>query len=136
MPREAEPSTNEQAFLLSALRENIRLDGRAFDHYRPISLSFGDEYGTADVRIDKTRVLAKVSCEVTVPYPDRKFDGIFIISTELSPIGSPAFEVGRYEDMGFDMVGKRIQLTNLPDKTKPKSSFHASLRRRFDAPVR
>ena len=96
MPREAEPSTNEQAFLLSALRENIRLDGRAFDHYRPISLTFGDEYGTADVRIGKTRVLAKVSCEVTAPYPDRKFDGIFIISTELSPIGSPAFEVGRY----------------------------------------
>jgi exosome complex component RRP45 len=96
MPQEAAPSSNEQTFLLSALRENIRLDNRAFDSWRPISLTFGDEYGTADVRLGKTRVLVKISCDVTAPYPDRKFDGIFTISTELSPLGSPAFEVGRY----------------------------------------
>ena len=95
MPREADPSTNEQAFVLSALRENLRLDSREFDQFRPISLVFGDEYGTADVRLGKTRVLCRVSCEVTAPYPDRKFDGVFTITTELSPMGSPAFEVGR-----------------------------------------
>lgn len=95
MPREAEPSTNEQAFVLSALRENLRLDSRDFEQFRPISLVFGEEYGTADVQLGKTRVLCRVSCEVTAPYADRKFDGIFTISTELSPMGSPAFEVGR-----------------------------------------
>jgi exosome complex component RRP45 len=95
MPREAEISTNEREFLLSALKENIRLDGRAFDQFRPIDLAFGDEYGVADVRIGKTRVLVKVSAEVVVPYTDRKFDGIFTIASELSPIASPAFEVGR-----------------------------------------
>ena len=95
MPREADPSSNAQAFLLSALRENLRLDYRAFDAFRPIHLSFGDEHGVADVRLGKTRVMAKVSCEVTAPYPDRKFDGVFTISTELSPMGSGAFEVGR-----------------------------------------
>ena len=41
------------------------------------------------------RVLAKISASVTAPYPDRKFDGVFIINTELSPLASPAFEVGR-----------------------------------------
>lgn len=41
------------------------------------------------------RVLAKVSAEVTVPYTDRPFDGIFNIVTELSPMASPAFEVNR-----------------------------------------
>lgn len=96
MPQEAAPSSNERDFLLAALRENIRLDGREFDAWRPISLTFGDEYGTADVRLGKTRVLVKVSCTVTQPYPDRKFDGIFTISTELSPLASPAFEVGRF----------------------------------------
>lgn len=96
MPREADPSNNERAFLLQALRENIRLDGRALDAFRPIDLSFGDEYGMADVRMGKTRVVAKISAEVTKPYEDRKFDGIFTISTELSPIAGPAFEVGRY----------------------------------------
>ena len=96
MPREIEPSSNEREFLLAALQENIRLDNRAFDQYRPISLTFGDEYGHADVRIGKTRVLVRISCTVTAPYPERKFDGIFNISTELSPMASPAFEVGRY----------------------------------------
>jgi len=96
MSREPDPSSNERAFVLSALRENIRLDNRAFDAFRSISLDFPtDDYGVADVRLGKTRVLAKISCEVTAPYADRKFDGIFTISTELSPLASPAFEVGR-----------------------------------------
>lgn len=96
MPREENPSTNEKEFLLSALRENIRLDSRSFDQYRPISLEFGDEYGVVDVRIGKTRVLVKLSCTIVAPLPERKFDGIFTIVTELSPMSSPAFEVGRY----------------------------------------
>jgi exosome complex component RRP45 len=37
----------------------------------------------------------RVSAEVTVPYSDRPFDGVFQISTELSPMVSPAFEVNR-----------------------------------------
>lgn len=95
MPRESEPSTNEREFLLTALRQNLRLDSRPLDQFRPISLAFGDEYGVSDVRIGKTRVMVKISAEVVAPYTDRKFDGVFTISTELSPIASPAFEVGR-----------------------------------------
>jgi exosome complex component RRP45 len=95
MPREADISTNERAFVLAAIREEVRVDGRALDEYRPIDLAFGDEYGVADVRIGKTRVLVRISAEVVVPYADRKFDGIFTIASELSPIASPAFEVGR-----------------------------------------
>lgn len=55
MPREAEPSINERTFLLQALQENIRLDGRPLDAYRNLDISFGDEYGVADVRLGKTR---------------------------------------------------------------------------------
>lgn len=55
MPREAEPSINDRAFLLQALQENIRLDGRALDAYRHLDISFGDDYGVADVRLGKTR---------------------------------------------------------------------------------
>jgi len=113
MPREADLSLNEREFIQQALRENTRLDGRAFDAFRQVELSFGDEYGVADVRLGKTRsvfdellpeslthhmyrVVARVSAEVIAPYPDRKFDGVFTISTEFSPMASPAFEVGRY----------------------------------------
>ncbi|CAN8096466.1 unnamed protein product [Discula destructiva] len=95
MPRETEPSLNEKQFVTKALQEHLRLDNRAFDEYRPIELSFGDEYGTAEVKLGKTKVLAKTSAEVTVPYPDRPFDGLFNIITELSPMASPAFEANR-----------------------------------------
>jgi exosome complex component RRP45 len=46
--------------------------------------------------LTKSRVLVQVSAEVTKPLEDRKYDGIFTIVTELSPIASAAFEVGRY----------------------------------------
>jgi exosome complex component RRP45 len=55
MPREAEASLNEKQFVTKALEENVRLDGRGFDSYRPLELSFGDEYGVANVKLGKTR---------------------------------------------------------------------------------
>lgn len=60
MPREAEISLNERAFILQALKEGIRLDGRAFDAFRDVELTFGEEYGAVDVCLGKTRW---VSCE-------------------------------------------------------------------------
>ncbi|EEY20630.1 exosome complex exonuclease RRP45 [Verticillium alfalfae VaMs.102] len=54
MPREAEPSVNEKEFILKALHEGVRLDGRPFDQYRTIDISFGDEYGVVDVSLGKT----------------------------------------------------------------------------------
>jgi exosome complex component RRP45 len=112
MPREAELSNLERTFILEALRQNIRVDGRAFDQFRPIDLTFGEDYGAATVSLGKTRCLhplprayplltyvrvhVQISAEVTKPLGDRKFDGIFTIATELSPLASPAFEVGRY----------------------------------------
>ncbi|CAK7240652.1 MAG: 3'-5'-exoribonuclease [Sporothrix thermara] len=95
MPRDLEPSLNEKAFVSQALQDGLRLDGRGLETYRPISLSLGDEYGVADVRIGKTRIIAKATAEVTVPFSDRPFDGIFNIVTELSPMASPSFEAGR-----------------------------------------
>lgn len=55
MPRDLEPSLNEKAFIGQALQDGLRLDGRGLEDYRPISLSLGDEYGIADVRLGKTR---------------------------------------------------------------------------------
>jgi len=55
MPREAEPSLNERAFILEALKEDIRLDGRALDAFRDIEITFGEDHGVADVTLGKTR---------------------------------------------------------------------------------
>lgn len=115
MPREAEPSANEKAFLLKALQdEQIRLDGREFDAYRPLELTFGDEYGVANVSLGKTKILAKASAEVTVPFADRPLDGIFTIATELSPMAAPHFEVNRPTET-------EVLLSRLLEKTVRRS---------------
>ncbi|KAI9815570.1 MAG: hypothetical protein M1827_002704 [Pycnora praestabilis] len=118
MPREPEPSLNERSFVLQALQENIRTDGRALDAFRDLELTFGEQYGNADVKLGKTRVLACISAEVTQPFPDRKFDGVFSITTELSPMASPAFEVGRQtetEVLLSRLLEKAIRRSNALD---------------------
>ena len=55
MPREVEPSLNEKAFVIQALQEGLRLDGRQFDQYRALDLTFGEQYGSAEVTLGKTR---------------------------------------------------------------------------------
>ncbi|KAK3366340.1 ribosomal protein S5 domain 2-type protein [Podospora didyma] len=114
MPREIEPSLNEKQFVLQALQEKFRLDGRQFDQYRPLELTFGDQYGVADVAFGKTKILAKASAEVTVPYADRPLDGVFAIATELSPMASPAFEVNRPTET-------EVLLSRLLEKTVRRS---------------
>lgn len=60
MPREAEPSLNEKAFLLQALKEGHRLDGRKFEQFRKLELTFGDQYGVSDVTLGKTRFVQDI----------------------------------------------------------------------------
>ena len=112
MPREVDLSLNEQTFILDSLREHCRLDGRGLDAYRELELTFGDEYGVVNASLGNTRqviciasnegvnnlyfrVVCRISAQVTAPYPDRPFDGLFTVSIELSPMASPSFEAGR-----------------------------------------
>lgn len=71
--------------------------------------------------LTSSRVIVRVSCEVTAPYPDRKFEGMFIITSEFSPMASPAFEVGRY--IVWLLLRDIHRLIESKDKIKPKSSF-------------
>lgn len=90
------------------------MDGRTLEQWRPITLNFGDEFGVADVQFGKTRVMARVSAEVTVPFSDRPFDGIFTIASELSPMVAPSFEVNRPTET-------EILLARLLEKTVRRS---------------
>ncbi|PNS17477.1 Exosome complex component rrp45 [Sphaceloma murrayae] len=98
MPREPEPSLNAQSFLRQSLLSGLRLSSRPLLSHRPLSLTFSQIPGSLTLTLGRTRISVRVSSTVTIPFPDRKFDGIFNISTELSPLASPAFEVGRQND--------------------------------------
>jgi hypothetical protein len=55
MSKEAQLSIAERDFILEALRENVRLDGRQPDDYRPLNISFGEEYGHVNLQLGKTK---------------------------------------------------------------------------------
>ncbi|KAL4867408.1 hypothetical protein BDV12DRAFT_171370 [Aspergillus spectabilis] len=99
MNKEASLSIAERDFILDALREDVRLDGRAADQLRPLSISFGEEYGHVKVQLGKTSLIVRISAEVAKPHDDRPFDGIFNIFMELTAMGSPAWENGRQGDL-------------------------------------
>lgn len=60
MSKEAPLSVAERDFILEALREDVRIDGRGPDQFRPLSLSFGDEYGHVKLQLGKTRFVHSI----------------------------------------------------------------------------
>ncbi|KAH3669430.1 hypothetical protein OGAPHI_001551 [Ogataea philodendri] len=95
MVRDYDISNNERQFVLQALEQNVRLDGRKLLEMRDVDIFVSpDEYGYVEISLGKTKVACRVTAEIAKPYEDRPFDGIFQISTEISPICSPFFESG------------------------------------------
>ncbi|XP_053317391.1 exosome complex component RRP45 [Spea bombifrons] len=97
--RETPLSNCERAFLLQAITEKKRLDGRQTYDYRNIKITFGTEYGCCIVELGKTRVLSQVSCELVAPKMNRPTEGILFFNLELTPMASPAFEPGRPSEL-------------------------------------
>ncbi|KAJ5770565.1 uncharacterized protein N7511_002616 [Penicillium nucicola] len=99
MSKEAQLSIAERDFIVEALRENVRLDGRQPTDFRPVDISFGEEYGHVKLQLGKTSLVVRISAEVTKPRDERPFDGLFNINLELTSMGSPAWENGRSNDL-------------------------------------
>ncbi|KAI9369601.1 ribosomal protein S5 domain 2-type protein [Aspergillus egyptiacus] len=97
--KEAPLSVADRDFILDALREGVRLDGRGLDQLRPLTISFGEEYGHVKVQLGKTSLTVRISSEVAKPHDDRPFDGVFTIAMELTAMGSPAWDNGRQGDL-------------------------------------
>jgi len=55
MSKEAPLSIAERDFILEALHQDVRLDGRKVDDYRPLNISFGEEYGHVNLQLGKTK---------------------------------------------------------------------------------
>ncbi|XP_024145267.1 exosome complex component RRP45 [Oryzias melastigma] len=96
-------STCERDFILKAIEEKKRLDGRQTYDYRKIKISFGTDYGCCFVDLGHTRVMAQVSCELVAPKESRPNEGIMFFNIELSPLASPAFEQGRQSELSVKL---------------------------------
>lgn len=88
-------SLSERAFLLGALAEGLRGDGRGPFDARRVRLWLGPAPGAVEVTLGDTRVLGRVTAELVEPFPDRPTEGSFAMTVELSPMASGAFEAGR-----------------------------------------
>lgn len=55
MPREVEPPIVQREFVLGALKEKMRVDGRGLLQGRDHSLIFGEELGVVECSLGKTR---------------------------------------------------------------------------------
>src|ERR1700712_3146803 len=106
MPREIEPPSIQREFLLAALAEGKRIDGRIPLEMREVKLTFGESLGWVECHLGKTawvaarstcfeafsltscRVLAQVSAEIVKPREDRPYEGFLLINSEISPMAS------------------------------------------------
>uniref|UniRef100_A0A673G5I5 Exosome complex component RRP45 n=1 Tax=Sinocyclocheilus rhinocerous TaxID=307959 RepID=A0A673G5I5_9TELE len=101
-------SNCERRFLLKAIEEKKRLDGRQTYDYRNIKITFGTDYGCCIVELGRTRVLCQVSCELVPPKDSRPTEGIMFFNLELSPMASPAFEPNRQSEL-LVMLNRQLE---------------------------
>ncbi|ORX40790.1 ribosomal protein S5 domain 2-type protein [Kockovaella imperatae] len=119
MPREIEPSINQREFVLRALAQGKRLDGRVPLELRNVELEFGDELGWCTARLGKTAVLAHVSATIVRPRDDRPYEGFLIINSEISPMASSVYEAGRASEdevLITRLLEKSIRRTEAVDR--------------------
>lgn len=111
--RPPSPSIPEKEFVVEALKQGLRLDGRAALEMRQPTLRFGPDLGWVDCSLGKTRqevlsrplrdvlttyikrVLAQVEGKMVKPPPERPFEGQITIQSEISPMASSEYEQGR-----------------------------------------
>ncbi|RZB40100.1 RNase PH domain containing protein [Asbolus verrucosus] len=119
----------EKKFLIKCLSEWNRLDGRAFDEFRPLQIQFGKDWGCCFVSLGKTRVLAQTSCEIQQPKSSRPSEGILNVNIELNPLAAPHFEPGRQSELSVQLNrllekcvkdSKAVDLESLCIKTSEK----------------
>ncbi|MEW5303070.1 MAG: hypothetical protein WDW36_005798 [Sanguina aurantia] len=89
-------SNNDRAFIIKALKEECRLDGRQLYDFRKVKYQFSLDTRSATVTLgDGTRVMTVITAVLEAPYPDRPNEGPIKFNVEFSPMASPAFEAGR-----------------------------------------
>ncbi|XP_047316359.1 exosome complex component RRP45A-like [Impatiens glandulifera] len=90
-----ELTVNEKTFIETALKSDLRTDGRRPFDYRRITIKFGREDGSSEVQLGQTHVMGFVSSQLVQPYRERPNEGTLSIFTEFSPMADPSFEAGR-----------------------------------------
>ncbi|TFK38404.1 ribosomal protein S5 domain 2-type protein [Crucibulum laeve] len=112
--RPPSPSIPEKEFLFASLKQSLRLDGRSALELRTPTFTYGPELGWVECSLGKTRVLAHVDGKMVKPPPERPFEGMITIHSEISPMASSDYEIGRPSD-------EEVTITRMLDKVLKRS---------------
>lgn len=110
--------------ILDLAASGKRLDGRAPDEYRKITLEPGfvvTADGSALARIGDTAVLAGIKLEPGKPFPDTPNAGVLTTNAELVPLSNPNFEPGPPTPTAVEVsrvVDRAIRAAETIDLTK------------------
>lgn len=77
-------SANESDFVLKALKQGVRVDGRNLIDNRNISVKFGKNPGELEFSLGKTIIMTKISCEIGAPKEERPSEGFLKFKVDLS----------------------------------------------------
>jgi len=83
--------------IIDLLKQGKRLDGRALDEPRSLSIDTGiipKANGSARVRLGDTEIVTGVKIQPDRPFPDLGDKGIFICTAEILPLAHPDAEPG------------------------------------------
>jgi len=83
--------------ILDLLQEGKRIDGRALDEIRPLSIDTNvipNANGSARVRLGDTEIVSGVKVQPDRPFPDMGDKGIFMCTAEILPLAHPSAETG------------------------------------------
>jgi len=89
------------------LAKGKRVDGRAWDEFRPISIqtNFSETAeGSARVKLGNTDVLVGVKMTTGTPFDDTPNRGVLSTNAELIPMGSPTFEAGPPDENSIELA--------------------------------
>ncbi|KAK2461092.1 hypothetical protein APHAL10511_006871 [Amanita phalloides] len=112
--RPPSPSIPEKEFLYDSLKQSLRLDGRHPFQLRDVTLSFGPELGWVECALGDTKVIAQVEAKIVRPPPERPLEGIITLHSEISPMASSEYEIGRASE-------EEVTITRMLDKVLRRS---------------
>ena len=115
--------TIRRAQMVELLSRGKRVDERALDQHRPLTIQTGiiqKANGSAKVNLGNTEVIAGVKIATGTPFPDTPDKGLLEVNAEILPLASPYAEPGPPSEEAIELarvVDRGIRESEMVDLT-------------------
>jgi len=97
----------QRDFVHNLARRGKRVDDRAFDGFRPISMEVNPiktAEGSCRIKLGHSEIIVGIKMSTGEPYPDHREDGVIVTHVELAPLASPDFEIGPPREEAIELA--------------------------------